>query len=144
MPIRIGDDFMCLEISLGGPRVERAITRPAVSSARLRVARQELAVVRTGRPDQRGFAAVHVAMVLTRPVPLGGYFARSRYAGTGERSGKILSCRSLGSLLPRGGSFEYAAGEAWWLTPGEEPAAKGSGGGNADDSDGEVEDGRVA
>jgi len=43
-----------------------------------------------------------------------------------------------------GGSFEYAAGDGWWLAAGEEPAAEGSGGGNAGDGDGEVEDGRVA
>jgi hypothetical protein len=82
-------------------------------------------------------------MVLTRPVTLGGHFEQSRYADTCERSCKFCPA-GVCDLCFRGGSFEYAAGKAWWLAPGEEPAAKGSGGGNADDGDGRVEDGRVA
>src|SRR5690242_9474311 len=58
--------------------------------------------------------------------------------------GVALPRRSCDLLLVRPGSFEHAAGDGWWLAAGEEPAGQGSGGGNAEDGDGEVEDGRVA
>jgi hypothetical protein len=45
-----------------------------------------------------------------------------------------------GRILGRwqSGSFEHAAGDGWWLAVGEEPAGEGSGGGNAEDGDGEA------
>ena len=45
-----------------------------------------------------------------------------------------------GRILGRwqSGSFEHAAGDGWWLAAGEEPAGDGSGGGNAEDGDGEA------
>ena len=42
------------------------------------------------------------------------------------------------------GSLEHLPGDRWWLAPGEDPAGEGGGNGNAEDRDGEVEDGRVA
>ena len=45
-----------------------------------------------------------------------------------------------GTAKPAGGLvlFEHAAGDGWWLAPGEDPAGEGSGDGNAENCDGEV------
>ena len=41
-------------------------------------------------------------------------------------------------------SLEHPAGDGWWLAPGEDPAGEGGGDGNAEDSDGEVQEWHVA
>ena len=42
------------------------------------------------------------------------------------------------------GSLKHPAGDGWWLAAGEDPAGEGDRHGNAEDSDGEVEDGHAA
>jgi len=58
---------------------------------------------------------------------------RVRIAQLTERLGRV----GLGSL-------EHLAGDGWWLAAGQGPADEGSRNGNAEDSDGEVEDGHAA
>ena len=65
--------------------------------------------------------------------------ARRRMRTIGMAGPRVCDfcCRGLGSL-------EHLPGDRWWLAPGEDPAGEGGGNGNAEDGDGEVEDGRVA
>src|ERR1035441_110342 len=91
-----------------------------------------------GEPTQ----ARPVPKVIGRSQPGLAVVARAGLAG--KRTFGIARTGGCGRCSGGLGSLEHLAGDGWWLAAGEDPAGEGSRNGNAEDSDGEVEDGHAA